>query len=216
MNVANNLDISRIAMVTASDILGLDYELEAATLATTAGTYASGHTLALSSSTKWSHADGKPVDNVEAAKELIRKKIGKRPNVLTLSADGYRALRYNAQVKTYLPNTQMGPPTVEQLASILGVEEILIGEAILIQEDDTPVDVWGNNAILSYRHRLAGDSDISLAEPAFGFTSVLENHPFAEQPYYDNGLKSWVYGATYERRANIAYNTAAFLWTTPL
>ena len=54
------------------------------------------------------------------------------------------------------------------------------------------------------------------AKPAgFGFTNVIEGHPFAETPYYENGSKSWIYGATYERRPNVAYNTAAFLFTNP-
>lgn len=57
--------------------------------------------------------------------------------------------------------------------------------------------------------------NISLAEPAFGFTNVLDGHPFAETPYYDSGSKSWIYGATYERRPNVAYNTAAVLFQNP-
>ena len=57
--------------------------------------------------------------------------------------------------------------------------------------------------------------DISLAEPGFGFTNVLEGHPFAETPHYEPGSKSWIYGATYERRPNVAYNNAAFLFTNP-
>lgn len=217
LNVGAHLDISRIAMVTANDILGLDYELEVATLATTAGTYAAGHVLALAGGTKWSAATGTPVTDITTASELIRKKIGKRPNTLTLSADAWIALRQNAEVKTYLPNTQMGPATPDQLKTILSVENIVVGDAVWIDDSNAGQDVWGNNAVLAYVPRIAGTgtSDISLAEPAFGFTNVLEGHPFAETPYYENGLKSWVYGATYERRPNVAYNTAAFLFQNP-
>ena len=216
LNLTANLDISRIAMVTANDILALDYELECADLATTSGTYASGHVVALSGGTKWSHADGKPVTDIESASETIRKKIGKRPNKLMLSADAYSALRHNAQVKTYLPDSQQGPATLEQLKNILNVKDIEVGEAVWINDDDVGADVWGNNAILAYVPEMSGTSgDISLAEPAFGFTNVLEGHPFAEQPYSDKGLKCWVYGSTYERRPNVAYNTAAFLFQNP-
>lgn len=87
LNVGNYLDISRIAMTTASDILALDYEIEVAQLATTAGSYAAGHVLALAAGTKWSAATGTPVTDIAAASDTIRKKIGKRPNKLTLSAD---------------------------------------------------------------------------------------------------------------------------------
>ena len=216
LNVGNYLDISRIAMSTANDVLGLDYELEVATLATTAGSYASGHVLALAAGTKWSASTGTPVTDIRTAADVIRKKIGKRPNTLTLSADALVAISMNPEVKGYLPSSNLGPATIEQLKTILNVAEIHIGDAVWIDETDTGRDVWGNNAVLAYVPKIGGSgADISLAEPGFGFTNVIEGHPFAEAPYYDHGTKSWVYGATYERRANVAYNTAGFLFTNP-
>lgn len=216
LNVGAYLDISRIAMVTANDILGLGYELDVAELATTAGTYAAGHVLALAAGTKWSAATGTPVTDIRAASDVIRKKIGKRPNKLTLSADAFSAICGNAEVKGYLPTTNLGPATVDQLKTILNVAEIEVGDAVWIDDNNVGQDVWGNNAILAYVPKIGGNGgDISLAEPGFGFTNVLEGHPFAETPYYENGSKSWVYGATFERRPNVAYNTAAFLFTNP-
>lgn len=216
LNVGNYLDISRIAMATANDVLGLDYEIEVATLATTAGTYAAGHVLALAAGTKWSASTGTPVTDIRTAADVIRKKIGKRPNKLTLSADALVAISMNAEVKGYLPDSNLGPATLEQLKTILNVAEVVVGDAVWIDETDTGRDVWGNNAVLAYVPTIGGNgADISLAEPGFGFTNVIEGHPFSETPYYDNGSKSWVYGATYERRPNVAYNTAGFLFTNP-
>lgn len=216
LNVGNHLDVSRIAMVTANDILALDYEIEVATLATTSGTYASGHVTALSGATKWSASTGTPVTDIRAASDTVRKKIGKRPNTLTLSPDAYLALCGNAEVKTYLPDTQQGFATNDQLKNILNVAAIVVGEAVWKTDAGVGADVWGNNAILAYVPAIGGNgSDLSLAEPAFGFTNVLEGHPYAEAPYYDNGSKSWIYGATYERQANVAYNEAAFLFQNP-
>lgn len=216
LNVGNYLDVSRIAMTTANDILLLDYEIEVATLATTAGTYASGHVLALAGGTKWSAASGTPVTDIRAAADVIRKKIGKRPNKLTLSADALSAMIMNAEVKTYLPSTQQGVATLDQLKNILNVPEIVVGDAVWKDAAGVGADVWGNNAILAYVPKIGGSgSDISLAEPGFGFTNVLEGHPFAETPYYENSEKSWIYGATYERQPNVAYNEAAFLFQNP-
>lgn len=217
LNVGNYLDISRIAMATASDILGLDYELDVATLATTSGSYAAGHVLALAAGTKWSATTGTPVTDILAASNVIRKKIGKRPNKLMLSADAELALTTNAQVKSYLPNTQTGPASLEQLKVILKVSEIVVGDATWVDGAGVGQDVWGNNAVLAYSPGIGGNTtaDISLVEPSFGFTNVIEGHPFGETPYYENGLKSWIYGATFERRPNIAYNTAAFLFQNP-
>ena len=216
LNVGNHLDVSQIAMTTANDILGLDYELEVATLATTSGTYAGGHVTALAGATKWSAVTGTPVTDIRAAANVIRKKVGKRPNKLTLSPDAKLAVETNAEVKTYLPSTQQGVATLEQLAKIFEVDEVVCGDAVWVDATDTGQDVWGNNAILAYVPKIGGaGNSISLAEPAFGFTNVIEGHPFAETPYYENGLKSWVYGATFERLPNVAYNTAAFLFQNP-
>jgi hypothetical protein len=216
LNVGNHLDVSKIAMVTANDVLLLDYEIEVATLATTVGTYAAGHVLALAGATKWSAATGTPVTDIAAASEVIRKKIGKRPNKLTLSADAHQALKHNPQVKDYLPNTQTGPASLDQLKTILDIPEIVVGDAVWKDAAGTGADVWGNNAILAYVPKIGGNNaDISLAEPGFGFTNVIEGHPFAETPYYDNGAKSWIYGATFERQPNVAYNDAAFLFQNP-
>lgn len=217
LNVGNYLDISQIAMVTANDVLLLDYELDVASLATNPATYASGHVFTLTGPTKWSHVDGTPVDDIDAASNTIRKKLGRRPNKLTLSADAFRAVKNNVQVRSYLPDSQMGAPTIAQLQNIFNVDEIVVGDAIWKGEDDVGADVWGNNAILAYVPRMAGaGTNISLAEPAFGFTNVLDGHPFAETPYYSNEFKSWIYGATYDRRPNVAYNTAAVLFQNPL
>lgn len=216
LNVGNYLDISQIAMVTANDVLLLDYELDVATIATTPATYAAGHVFTLAGPTKWSHVDGTPVDDIESAANLIRKKIGRRPNKLTLSADAFVAIKANVQVRSYLPDSQLGAPTIDQLKQVFNVEEIVVGDAVWKGEDDVGADVWGNNAILAYVPRISGaGTNISLAEPAFGFTNVLEGHPFAETPYYSNDFKSWIYGATYERRPNVAYNTAAVLFQNP-
>ena len=155
--------------------------------------------------------------DIRGAIDVIRQKIGKRPNTLTLSAVAKTSVVSNAEVRSYLPSTQMGPARMEQLKEIFEVDKIIVGDAIWTDENDVGKDIWGNNAVLAYVPVMggAGGSDISLAEPAFGFTSVLDGHPFAETPYYDPPTKSWVYGATFERRANVAYNTAAFLFQNP-
>ena len=131
LNVSNHLDVSKIAMATANDILALDYELEVATLAATSGTYAAGHVTALAGATKWSAATGTPVTDIRAAANVIRKKIGKRPNKLTLSPDAKLAAETNPEVKGYLPSTQMGTATLEQLAKIFEVDEVVVGDAVL-------------------------------------------------------------------------------------
>lgn len=218
LNVGNYLEISQIAMTTANDILGLDYEIECAELATDPTTYAPGHSLALAGPAKWSAETGTTVDDIFTAKDIVRKKIGKRPNSLRFSADGYTAARNNKQVLSRLPSTFTGTPGIAELKNIFEVDDIQVGDAVWVDETDQGLDVWGNSAILAYVPKIGGSGakSVSLAEPAFGFTNVIEGHPFAETPYYtQDGTKSWIYGATYERRPNVAYPDAGFLFQNP-
>lgn len=216
LNVVQYLDLATIATTTANQILALDYELQVADLARNVNTYPAGHVLALAGATKWSASTGTPVTDIRTAAEIIRKKTGKRPNLLTLGPDAWQALCTNAEVNTYLPATQTGPATIEQLKQILNVEDIVIGDAIWLDSADVGQDVWGNNAMLSYAPKIGGSkNDISLAEPAFGFTNVIEGHPFAENPYYEDSSKAWVFGSTFERLPNVAYPQAGFLFTNP-
>lgn len=215
LNVAANLDISQIAVNTALAILGLSYEMEAAAIATDAAAYGA-NVLALAGATKWSAATGTPVTDIRAKAEVIRKATGRRPNTLVISAVGLNALAMNPEVKSYLPSTLLGPATVEQLKTILNVPAIQIADAVSTAEDGSVNDVWGNNAILAYVPAIgAGGTGLALGEPAFGFTSWLEGHPFIETPYYDRATKSWIYGATFERQPTLVRGTAGFLFQNP-
>ena len=215
MSVGPNLEISQIAMTTAGSVLALGYELEASALALNAAAYPTNNVLALSGSAKWSDDDGRPVRDILDAAEVIRSAAGVRPNTLMLSAQVFAKIVTNPEVRSYLSAAQMGPATGEQLKTILNVSDIIVGDAIWLDGAESH-DVWGNHAVLCYVPNIGvGGANLSLAQPAFGFTNVLEGHPFAEQPYYEDGLKSWVYGATFERQCNLAYPQAGFLFQNP-
>lgn len=215
MNVGANIEISKVAVNTALQILNLSYEREAAALATDASAYA-GNVLALSGGTKWSAATGKPVTDIRGKAEVIRQKTGRRPNTLALSASAFNALCMNPEVKGYMPSSHLGPATLDQLKTILNVKKIVVGEAISTADAGDVSDVWGNHAVLAYVPEIGADgTGLSLGEPAFGFTSWMEGHPFVEVPYYDHHSKSWIYGATFERTPTLVRGSAGFLFQAP-
>ena len=211
-NVGAHLDVSTIAVQTASDILALDYEAEAAATVRDESLYAASNKQALSGAAKW-NADGDPVADVRAAADVLRSQNGVRPNTLTVSASVYAALQLNAKIRAMLPGNQLRLPDDEQLRALFGVQQIIVGNAIWVDADEKPHDVWGDTALLSYTGSAA---TFSLASPAFGYTSVMEGHPFVEQPYYNAERKSWIYGATFERAPQIANADAGFLFVTPI
>lgn len=217
LDVHGHLSVSQLAVVTANDILLLDYELSAADLATDPDSYAPGHVVDLAGSTKWSVDSGAPISDINEAANLIRKKTGRRPNQLTLSPDAFRAMKGNLEVQSYMSGEEW-LVTLDALKDALQLKEIVVGDATWIDETDTPRDVWGNNAILQYVPEGRSDAAgaISLAEPAFGFTAVIEGHPFVETPHFSPSEKAWIYGATFERQAHVALSTAAVLFRNPL
>lgn len=215
LNVGANLDISRIAINTALQILNLSYEMEAAGIATDTNAYG-GNVLALTGGTKWSAATGTPVADIRGKAEVIRQATGRRPNTLVLGASVLNPLSMNPEVKSYLPDSVLGAATMEHLRTILNVPNIVVADAVVTGEDGAVSDVWGNNAILAYTPNIGADgSGLGLGEPAFGFTSWMEGHPFVETPYYQRETKSWIYGATFERQPTLVRGSAGFLFQNP-
>lgn len=217
LNVGMYLSLSSIGMNTAKYVLDLDYEIEVAAMALDPNNYAAGNWLALAGSTKWSAATGTPVTDIHTAADIIRKKTGMRPNSLIFSADAFTAVKLNPEVKSYMGANHEGPATIPQLKNYFGVENIEIGDASWVDESDNHHDAWGNAAVLAYVPKIKSGpvTDFSLAEPSFGFTNVIEGHPFAETPYFKPSNKSWIYGATFERRPNTATPEAGFLFLNP-
>jgi hypothetical protein len=215
MNVRNNLDMSKTAMMTAMSILELDYELEAAAIATLPTTYAAGNVLALAGVTKWSVATGVPLTDFDTAAGIVRQKTGRNPNLLQLSAQAFQALKRNPQVLNSMSTTAARILTPELLAQILGYKKVVVADAVWENGSGVVSDVWGNNAILAFVPEI-GSNGMDLGQPGFGTTNTLKGHPFAETPWYDWEAKTWVYGATYERSPQIAYNGAGFLFQNPL
>lgn len=215
MNVAANLEISQIAINTSLQILNTSYEMESAALATDPGAFGA-NVLALTGGTKWSASTGTPVTDVRNAAESIRLATGRRPNTLVLSAKAFNAITMNPEVKSYLPTTMLGPATMDQLKTILNVPNIVIADGVWVSDSGTVNDIWGNNAILAYTPNIGPTgTGLSLGEPAFGFTSWMDGHPFVETPYYAPGNKSWIYGATFERKPTLVRGTAGFLFQNP-
>lgn len=212
LNVGLWMEASQVAMATCRAVIDLSYELDCAERAADPATYASGMVQAMSGASKWSATTGTPVTDIKAAMELVRQACGRRGNRITFSPKDLLAVTSNPETRSYLPSTFMGPATLDSLKAIFGVQYIDVGDGIW--EDDAGVkhDIWQGSTIVSYSPPVTTAASFSLGEPRFGLTGVMDGHPMAETPYYTNERKSWVYGATYERRPNVLTNTAGFLF----
>lgn len=204
------IDLGSGAVRFVQDITALRLEYEQATVARTAGTYAASNKATLSGTSQWSHASSLPIAAIEAAKEVIRGKIGMRPNTLLLGAPVFAALKQHSTVVDRIKYTGRDSATPELLASLLGVQRVVVGDAIYVDADGNTVDVWGKDAILAYTNiaPLA-----SMGAPSYGYTYQMRNYPVVETAYYDNTHRSWLYLVADSIAPVIAGAEAGFLWT---
>lgn len=212
LNIGLWMEASQVAMATCRAVVDLSHELDCSELAANPATYASGMVRALSGGTKWTATTGTAVTDILAAMEAVREMTGRRANRVTFCPKDYQAAATNAETRSYLPSSHMGAATVEALKTILRADYIDIGNGIYEDDAGTKHDIWAGTTVVSYSPPVTTAASFSLGEPRFGLTSVMEGHPMAETPYYENGRRGWVYGATYERRPNVLTQGAAFLF----
>lgn len=190
-----SIDGAGLAIRKTQDIMALRLEIQQATAATTLGNYGTDNRITLSGTSQWSDfgATSDPIAVVENAKDAIRAKTGKRPNVMIIGAAVLKSLRQHPKIIDRTKYTGRDVPTLDLLASLFGVARVAVGEAIKATDAGVFSDVWGKHAVLAYTEisPLA-----SMGTPTFGYTYNLGGYPIAEEPYYDRNTKTWYFPVT--------------------
>ena len=211
------IDLGSGAVDMTMDIMLLNKECECAELALDAANYDANHKMALAGTDKWSdYANSDPIGDINTAMEAIRLYIGRYPNTLTLGADVFKILKEHPVIKDKVKYTSAKSITAEILAGILEIEKVVVGKAVVLDEDaadtDPATDVWGGAAILAYVPMAGSD----YQKPSFGYNYMLPGMPMVEEAYNDRPSKSWIYPVTYERRPYLVGADAGFLIQTPI
>lgn len=209
-NAVPGIQMASVAVRKVQNIIALRLEKAQADLATIAGNYgASNKNTALTGTSLWSDATSSdPIANVEAGKDAVRAATGRYPNTLVVSAQTMRALRVHSKIIDRIKYTGRDIPTAELLASLFGVERVLVGGAVYLSQAGAMADVWGKTAVLAFTD-VSGITD--MGAPSYGYTYRLQGAPIVEQPYQDRNAKSWVYPVTDEVAPVIAGATAGYL-----
>ncbi|HMW55133.1 MAG TPA: major capsid protein [Accumulibacter sp.] len=204
------IDQASVAVTRVLRIVALNLEKAQADLATTAGNYAaSNKNTALTGTSLWSDASASdPIGDIETGREAIRAQTGRYPNTLILSAKSMKALRAHSKIIDRIKYTGRDIPTVELLASLFGVDNVLIGGAVWADASGTLSDVWGKTAVLAVTE-IGSVADLGV--PSYGYTYRLRGAPIVETPYEDRSAKSWVYPVTDEVQPVIAGASAGYL-----
>lgn len=206
------VDLAGQAVDTAMGALELSQEVAAATLARDANAYPATNKVTLAG-TRWTQAGSNPTADIQAGRNAIRKQIGVYPNLVVLSPSAFLACQTNAAIIDRLKYTGRDSVTVEMLAQLWQVKEVVVGEAVAAtgQNDDFG-DVWGNDVVMAYVPKALGSGNkFSQAEPSYGYTYSMRGMPAVESPYYDNNAKSWIYGVSQDQTPVIAGITGGYL-----
>ena len=204
-----NMATSAISKVQA--IIALRLEKAQADLATTAGNYGASNKLALSSTARWSDLTSgvsDPVNDIEAAKEAVRAQIGRYPDTVVIGAAVMAKLRQHPKIVDRIKYTGRDVATPELLASLFGVQRVLIGGAVSATDAGVFSDVWGKNVVVAYT---ALGTLADQGQPTYGYTYRLGGYPMVEPPYEDRNAKSWIYPVTDEVAPVIAGASAGYL-----
>jgi len=119
-------------------------------------------------------------------------------------------LRQHPVVVDRMKYTGRDVATLEILASLFGVQQVLVGDAVYASDAGVFSDVWGKDVVVAYTE-LGSVAD--MGAPSYGYTYNLNGYPLVEEAYYDRNSKSWVFPVTRAEAPVLASAAAGYLIT---
>lgn len=119
----------------------------------------------------------------------LKKIILNAPNTLVLPESVWAKIKHHPKLKSYLvvaPTIQNTVPTVQRLAEVLEIPNILIGNAKYTEDEQTFEDIWGNNIILAY---VTPPTPMgrNVYQPCFGYTLRKKGFPYSDKYQLEGG-----------------------------
>lgn len=189
-------------------LVSLAREIHAGELASDQANYHADHVLAVAAGSKWNEAGSNPTRDVINAVEKIRSKTGKRATTVVLGPQVFAAVSIHPLVLQqirYAGGKQIAEES--DLARMWRVQNVVVGDAIWVDDADVAHDVWGNVAIVAY----TPIGTLTRYEPSFGHGYTLAGTPLVETPYHERNPNSWLYPVCEEWSNEIVGQDAGYL-----
>jgi hypothetical protein len=180
-----NLEI--YATYVVSEGINLRLEKMVADLCQNLSNYPTGNKVTLSSADKFTTTTSNPFTIFSTAKNAVRSKIAKYPNTCILGASAFNALKEHPSVTDRIKYTEHAVVTEEILKTLLGFENLYVGNAVYVNDSNAFNDIWSDNVIVAYVPPKKSDIERNVYEPAFGYTLRKKNNPVVDK--YDEGGK---------------------------
>jgi hypothetical protein len=207
-NAVPGIDLLQVSVDTVLAVIAMEKEIQRAEVARNAAAYAASNKAALAGDFKWSDPDSNPKEQVFDAKEVIRKRIGRRPNTLVLTGGLTSALGKHPRLLDHYKHTTSSSITIAMLAAYFDIENVVSGDGIYDTDAGT-VDIWGNDAILAW---VAPKGQRQMPLPSYGYTYQLKNHPLVVPARWDGDIRSWKNDVIDEFSAELVGADAGFLF----
>lgn len=174
------LKMSKIKLL--SMLMDLEREKAAADLLTTTGNFDSTCRSALTSTDCWSdYTNSNPIKAIKAAREAVRTQSGVLPNKLVLGGVAWQTLKEHPVILDRIKYAQLGVSTLQLVAAILELDEIIVGGAVYSSDAGVNADVWGDVAILMYiPSNLTPETDLE-GEPLHSVGFNLIGYPEVQE-----------------------------------
>lgn len=188
----------------------LRHEKQCADLVQNPENYAATNKIVLTGADQFSDYGGSdPLVVISEAREAVRSRIVKYPNLMEIPADVWAQLKMHPKLLELVKYSQRGVLTVEMLQELFEVPEIVIGKAVHADPLDNFEDLWSKHIWLGYVEK-GGPRGANYRDPSFGYTLHKRGYPQTDR-YDELGGKVEIVRTTDFFEAKVLGPDAGFL-----
>lgn len=198
-NVEQPYEAESDATEHVTSLLWTEKELGLSTTLGDDSIYSASNKVTLSGTDQYNDLSGStPLEDSIVARQAIAAATGTRPNIAITSREVFEYMRINPSILGSLGYKDNRPGGLEmaELARALGVDEIVIGEAMYNNAVEGQADnfapIWGKNVIYAVAPKTAAKNQISLGyriqktNPRRVFKNALDNPPGSKEILIDD------------------------------
>ena len=153
-------------------------------------------------------AASRPWLGVAVRDEQLIVDLARGYDVVVMGAAVLAKLKAHPKILDRIKYTGRDVATVDLLASLFGVQKVLVGDAVSASDAGAFSDVWGKYVVVAYTEL---GSQAEMGRPSFGYTYQLGGYPMVSPARYDGDTRTWLYDVADAVQPVIAADLAGYL-----
>ncbi len=164
------MDIETQATYTTSELIGLQIEKKASTIARDASKYDTANKVTLSSTEKFDTSTSDPIGVFQTAMDALKKKLGNNyETCVIIPQEVWNALRKHADIKDLFNQCNSGLVKPEMLADLLDLKgQVYIADSVIDENY-----IWGKDIVIGVVPKVATSANIR----SYGYTVRKKDYP---------------------------------------